>query len=275
MAGSLRVQNGRLLFLGLSQSVAIRPNEWIDYTVQVSRDRNNRGVLTGWINGQQLGSRDNISFGRRNAAHVVKLGLYGGANRTNSAQVVWHDDISIRTTPLGAPAPQPNRISTPTINRVQQAPVAPPSVPAVVDLTPDDSGSLVGAASREPVVGSVSGDSLITQADRPVMDPIRSINGKDIYRLETQFDDPATILSFGGGDAIEINARGFNIARGALGDRFTQGTRATDNSDRFIYNRSTGELFFDRDGANHRFDQQLVATLESRPSLGSENISIV
>jgi uncharacterized repeat protein (TIGR01451 family) len=55
--------------------------------------------------------------------------------------------------------------------------------------------------------------------------------------------------------------------------QFILGTSATDNDDRFIYDPSTGNLFFDPDGTGEA-PQQQIATLKSSPNLSADDIFV-
>jgi Ca2+-binding RTX toxin-like protein len=55
--------------------------------------------------------------------------------------------------------------------------------------------------------------------------------------------------------------------------QFVLGTTALDANDRFIYNRTTGALFFDLDG-NGATAQVQIATLNSLPSINSNDIFV-
>ncbi len=78
-------------------------------------------------------------------------------------------------------------------------------------------------------------------------------------------------------DQIRISKTGFNqdSAIGNLSaDQFVLGTTASDSNDRFIYDSSTGTLFFDEDG-NGSGAQMQIAVFSSKPSLTASQISIV
>jgi Ca2+-binding RTX toxin-like protein len=52
------------------------------------------------------------------------------------------------------------------------------------------------------------------------------------------------------------------------------GTAAADTSDRFIYNQSTGALFFDSDGTG-AIAQVQIATLTTKPVIGFDDIFVI
>jgi hypothetical protein len=78
------------------------------------------------------------------------------------------------------------------------------------------------------------------------------------------------------GDRISVSADlfggGLNI--GSLpSSQFTTGSTATDGDDRFIYNSTTGALFFDSDGTG-AIGQVQIVTLSQGLTLNSDAISI-
>jgi Ca2+-binding RTX toxin-like protein len=78
-------------------------------------------------------------------------------------------------------------------------------------------------------------------------------------------------------DILQIKASNFGLSlpSGRLPEtRFTFGSTATTRNQRFIYQRSSGGLFFDPDGTG-RAEQILIATLEGRPYLNSQSIILV
>jgi Ca2+-binding RTX toxin-like protein len=83
-----------------------------------------------------------------------------------------------------------------------------------------------------------------------------------------------------GADKIGISALGFNLlwtpgqgARAATADEFHIGAAAADDSTRFIYNSTTGGLFFDRDGTGG-IAQVQIATLSSGLAMTNADILV-
>jgi Ca2+-binding RTX toxin-like protein len=65
-----------------------------------------------------------------------------------------------------------------------------------------------------------------------------------------------------GEDTLYVSARGFGggLVKGSVlaADQFTVGSGASDSSSRFIYDQSTGALFFDADGTGSSEQIQIV-----------------
>ena len=81
----------------------------------------------------------------------------------------------------------------------------------------------------------------------------------------------------GGEDRIEIKGSNFSegLANGVLpSSQFVLGTTAGDSDDRFIYDQSEGDLFFDVDG-NGGNNPVLLATLSDRANLSASDIRII
>lgn len=80
------------------------------------------------------------------------------------------------------------------------------------------------------------------------------------------------IADFGGNDEIWLESSVFGIAGGALdASIFVLGTDAQDANDRFIYNQTTGELWYDADGVGGAA-KTLIATLENNYNLQASDI---
>jgi Ca2+-binding RTX toxin-like protein len=78
-------------------------------------------------------------------------------------------------------------------------------------------------------------------------------------------------------DTIQVSRQGFSreLKRGKIkASQFVLGSRARDASDRFIYDKSTGSLFFDRDGIGGAGQVQF-AKLSNRASLNRLDIAVI
>ncbi|MBW4458229.1 MAG: hypothetical protein KME55_39645 [Nostoc indistinguendum CM1-VF10] len=79
-------------------------------------------------------------------------------------------------------------------------------------------------------------------------------------------------------ELVQVSAAGFGggLSSGTLfANKFTIGTSATTNQERFIYNTATGGLFFDLDGSASRFTQAQFAQLDTGLSLTEKNFVVV
>ena len=130
----------------------------------------------------------------------------------------------------------------------------------------DGNDTLLGQGGDDRIVGGRGNDSLTGGTGVDQFWRWRSTTGID------------TITDFQVGiDKLYISARGFGggLVGGASlsAAQFTLGTAATDSSDRFIYNSSTGALFFDVDGTGATAQVQ-IATLQTGLALTNADIRI-
>ncbi len=124
--------------------------------------------------------------------------------------------------------------------------------------------TLIGGDDNDNLVGGAGNDSLIGG------------NGMDSFYFYSQTEGVDTITQFSvGNDTIDVSAAGFGggLTAGAAitTDQFRTGARAGDAGDRFIYNSTTGALFFDADGIGGTAQVQ-IATLS--PQLVMTNTDI-
>ncbi|HEY9729779.1 MAG TPA: calcium-binding protein [Chroococcales cyanobacterium] len=126
------------------------------------------------------------------------------------------------------------------------------------------SDSLNGGAGNDILVGGFGNDTLIGGA------------GADSFALCSPSTGIDTIADFSGqqGDKLVVSASRFGgeLVAGMLSsEQFTLGSAATNASDRFIYNASTGALWFDADGTG-AIGQVQFATLSPGLNMSSNNI---
>ncbi|MBD1995519.1 calcium-binding protein [Leptolyngbya sp. FACHB-541] len=103
--------------------------------------------------------------------------------------------------------------------------------------------------------------------------------GADKFVYDNPFQGIDTITDFvAGKDTIVVSAAGFRgglVANTVLAaSQFTLGSSAGDASDRFIYNNTTGALYWDLDGTG-AVGQIKLATLSGKPALNYTDISVV
>jgi Ca2+-binding RTX toxin-like protein len=135
---------------------------------------------------------------------------------------------------------------------------------------------LIGGQGNDFLDGGTGSDTLNGGLGN---DTLIGGSGIDKFTFNSPTDGIDTISDFnsGEGDQIIISASGFSggLAVGNLpSSQFTIGSSAANASDRFIYNSSTGALFFDPDG-NGSQGQVDLAVLSSNPALTSSNIFVV
>ena len=133
---------------------------------------------------------------------------------------------------------------------------------------------LNGGEGRDTLNGGQGNDTLVGGQDR---DTLFGRSGSDSFRFLSPNNGGDTIVDFLGEDRIEIVAENFDpeLNAGVLDQQqFVLGTEAQDSSDRFIYNQTTGNLFFDSDGTGEN-SPTLLAILANQGDLAAEDIVII
>jgi serralysin len=164
-------------------------------------------------------------------------------------------------------------------------PLNPPEI-VVVDPPPsvEFAGSeLRGGTGNDLLTGSHRGDTLIGGNGHDFLvgyggkDTLKGGYGKDAFVFTSLQDGVDTIQDFASGvDQLVISAQGFgaDLAKGLLAaHHFWIGAGAADQADRFIYNKSTGALFFDPDGIGS-LQQTQLAVFTDRPNISSGDFLI-
>ncbi|MGB3292800.1 MAG: calcium-binding protein [Phormidesmis sp.] len=151
--------------------------------------------------------------------------------------------------------------------------------PGAIQLT------IKGGAGNDRLIGSTSADILMggdgddTLLGRKGADRLTGGEGQDDFRYNSLNHGGDTITDFvAAEDRILIRATGFGggVVAGSeiSSDQFVLGTAATSATNRFIYNSSSGELFFDRDGSGDAA-QTLIATLTGAPALSNADLVLI
>ena len=146
--------------------------------------------------------------------------------------------------------------------------------------------NLKGGAGVDTINGAGGNDEIEGGAGNDILD---GGAGNDTYvftgvtLLSNGTDTIATFEEAGaaGGDTLQFSLAAVNAATvstdlsgGALlAGNFVIGTPvAGDNNDYFIYNDTTGELWFDRDGSDGAYSAELLATLSGDPDISAGDI---
>ncbi|MEH1866169.1 MAG: calcium-binding protein [Nostoc sp.] len=124
-----------------------------------------------------------------------------------------------------------------------------------------------GGAGNDLLIGGAGNDSLIGG------------DGTDTFGFNNYNEGVDTIYDFNAAnELIQVSSAGFGggLSPGSLQEtQFTIGTSATTSSQRFIYDDSTGALFFDEDGSASGFTQVQFAKLSTGLSLTENNFVVV
>lgn len=134
--------------------------------------------------------------------------------------------------------------------------------------------TLSGGDGNDTIVGGYGNDTLTSGL------------GSNKFKFNNRFEGTDTITDFSSyNDDIQLVQSGFqvqsfsggsfNLSTGTIAaSQFRLGSRAQDTNDYFVYNQSTGALYFDRDGSRSGAQIQ-IATLSNRASLSASDIAIV
>ncbi|NEO29841.1 MAG: calcium-binding protein [Symploca sp. SIO3C6] len=147
-------------------------------------------------------------------------------------------------------------------------------------------GGVSTVGSFESDALTVNSDSLVSDKliiDYPIFysdkDTLTGGSGADDFVFYSPYQGIDTVKDFKQyqGDEIHVSRYGFGggLTLGTLqSEQFTLGTSAQDADDRFIYNKKTGDLFFDADGTGVRRQVQF-AKLSGAPSLDFSDIVVI
>ena len=138
-----------------------------------------------------------------------------------------------------------------------------------------------GLAGRDRLRGSRGDDTLVGGVGNDVLtgnqgqDLLNGGPGQDRYVWSSPKHGGDRVIGFASvADDIFVSRKGFDIdlPKGKLpASRFVLGSKATKGSDRFIYDRTSGHLFFDPDG-NRGKSSTLLATFEDAPVIKASDI---
>jgi Ca2+-binding RTX toxin-like protein len=141
--------------------------------------------------------------------------------------------------------------------------------------------SLVGGTGNDTIYGNAGNDTIEGKGGN---DSVSGGGGQDVYVFhEYGAANADTVANFDTNwDALRFDSSAFTALGGAghfaAGDARFYGaagaTTAHDADDRFVYNTSTGQLYYDADGAGGA-DAQLVATLQGTPTVAAGDFWVI
>jgi Ca2+-binding RTX toxin-like protein len=149
--------------------------------------------------------------------------------------------------------------------------------------------SLSGNSGDDLLDGGTGDDTMLGGSGNDVLignfgnDVLTGSTGADIFVLNSTSQGVDRITDFSTvDDTLHISAAGFGGGLTA-GDFITTdqiligsgAVAANSASQRFIYNTSTGALFFDADGNQTGFGPVQIATLSNKPTIGSNDIFVI
>jgi serralysin len=137
--------------------------------------------------------------------------------------------------------------------------------------------SLRGRSGSDTILGGDGNEGIVGGSGN---DRLTGGRGADRFVFNSRSERRDVITDFNPVvDTIVVSARGFGggLRSGAIlpSAQFHIGSRAADRSDRFIYNRASGGLFFDADGTGGAFGQIEIADLASNLAMTRNDIFVV
>ncbi|PSB43939.1 hypothetical protein C7B80_22450 [Cyanosarcina cf. burmensis CCALA 770] len=142
----------------------------------------------------------------------------------------------------------------------------------------NDSDYLYGGDGNDTLIGGTGSDVLVGEVGQ---DTLTGGAGTDSFGFTSPGDGVDRITDFNSiDDRINIYSYNFPVS-GFIGqsgtalptNMFRLGSSALDGDDRFVYDRSRGELFFDQDGSGAA-NQVLIATFANNPVIAANDIVI-
>ncbi|GBE93521.1 Ig-like domain-containing protein [Nostoc cycadae] len=139
----------------------------------------------------------------------------------------------------------------------------------------DGNDTLNGGAGDDMLLGDAGNDTLIGGLGRDIL---AGGNGRDSFYLNNGAGNSDIITDLVSGiDSLVVSQLefGLNQVLGTLDPGlFRLGSSASTASDRFIYDRSTGKLFFDQDGIGSVAKVQ-IGQLSNRPTLSNTDFTVI
>ncbi|MBD2435604.1 DUF4347 domain-containing protein [Nostoc sp. FACHB-110] len=138
----------------------------------------------------------------------------------------------------------------------------------------DGNDTLDGGTGDDILYGGAGNDILIGGLGRDIL---MGGDGRDSFYLNNGSGNTDTVMDFAAGESLIISKSEFSLnqALGTLSPSFFRlGTSATTASDRFIYDGSTGKLFFDQDGIGNVAKVQ-IAQFANKPILANTDFSVI
>ena len=135
-----------------------------------------------------------------------------------------------------------------------------------------DNDTIFGNAGNDWIEGRGGNDTLSGGGgqDSYVFREYGAANADTLANFDTNWDalrfDSSAFTALGGPGHFAANDARFYAAPGAAGGH--------DADDRFVYNTSTGQLYYDADGSGAG-DAQLVATVQGAPAVAANDIWVI
>ena len=139
----------------------------------------------------------------------------------------------------------------------------------------DGNDNLNGGADNDSLYGENGNDTLDGGAGN---DYLSGGTGNDSIRFSSLTNGVDTLADFtSGADVIQLSASAFGLTAGASVALSSSSSTpaATGTSSQFLYNTSTGALYFDQDGVGSAYGSIQIATLTGQKTLSASDFQVV
>ncbi|BAQ65373.1 ExeM/NucH family extracellular endonuclease [Geminocystis sp. NIES-3709] len=142
--------------------------------------------------------------------------------------------------------------------------------------------TLDGGSGNDTLIGGNGNDIILAGSGNDILvggmgnDTLTGGSGQDFFRFNSPTEEIDRITDFNVVyDSIELSSSGFGLSMGALNStQFFIGATASTINNRLIYDRNTGNLFFDDDG-NGGNAQVQIGTLNPRLALTHQDFIVI
>ena len=262
---------------GKQPSVSL--NETFAYTLDVS---DNRLTVSVQADGQTYSSSSQINHAWSDNAFYFKAGAYLGVNEKGGQGIgqvsLFALDVEHGRSagPISAPSTPPSPPAPPVTDPVATPDSGAPEQPGRVLTGTSGGDNLRGKSTNDQLTGGDGNDRLNGVFGHDVLS---GGTGADTFVFDRNANTEGNsdrIRDFASGqDTLELSsAKMHSLAAGFTSANLFFGEQARQSDHFIVYNQSTGELFYDRDGSGSR-SAQLIATLENHTILRVDDFDIV
>ncbi|MEH1878770.1 MULTISPECIES: hypothetical protein [unclassified Nostoc] len=150
----------------------------------------------------------------------------------------------------------------------------------------DGNDTIIGGAGNDSLSASYSGNNLLSGDDGNDIltggegnDSLYGGTGTDTFVFNSYYESVDSIYDFNAtNELIQVSAASFNggLSIGSLlANQFTIATSATTIAQGFIYDNTTGALYFDQDGSAAAFAQVKFVQFSGSVTLTEKNFVVV
>jgi hypothetical protein len=255
----------------------IERGHWYDVKAEIKFDPFGNGLVNMWVDGQQIISYKGALGYNDDDGGYLKMGVYRRASSETVA--VKYDNIQMveGTTSKVTPALAPSALTTSmdsnfTVPSVPSAETTADGRPAtmVTKTGTSSSNSLTGTSSNDKISGKGGNDKIWGKKGS---DLIITGSGKDAIIFDTCLGPKNVdyIVDFNPAyDTLYLENSIFTkltdtnkVLRPSL---FRVGEKALESNDYIVYNKATGDLYYDKDGSGSGAAIKF-AHLENKPTL--------